>query len=77
MALTILIFGRLAEITGHEQLDWRYVPDTETLGEELKRKFPALSGMEFLVAVDKQVTTGNTILRETSTIALLPPFSGG
>jgi molybdopterin converting factor small subunit len=29
------------------------------------------------VAVDKQAISGNTILKEGSAVALLPPFSGG
>jgi molybdopterin synthase sulfur carrier subunit len=39
--------------------------------------FPAIAGAKFVIAVDKKVISENTILQGNSTIALLPPFSGG
>jgi molybdopterin synthase sulfur carrier subunit len=39
--------------------------------------YPSLADAKYLIAVDKQTVTGNTILKEGSMIALLPPFSGG
>jgi molybdopterin synthase sulfur carrier subunit len=41
------------------------------------KTIPALAGMKYIIAVDKQVIIKNTILNNNSVVALLPPFSGG
>jgi molybdopterin converting factor small subunit len=36
-----------------------------------------MSGVKYIIAVDKKVIQENTVISETSNVALLPPFSGG
>lgn len=77
MEIRILTFGQIAVITGCEMLVWKDVPDTDSLQQQLNKQFPALQQTKYMLAVDKQVISGNTILEDKTTVALLPPFSGG
>jgi molybdopterin converting factor small subunit len=72
----IILFGRLAEIAGSPVfLD--NVTDTDSLIKDLQNTYPALAESKYVIAVNKQVITSNTLLNEKSEVALLPPFSGG
>lgn len=53
------------------------IGDTDALVDELKRRYPALTDAKYMIAVDKQTINGNALLKDGSTVALLPPFSGG
>ena len=53
------------------------IRDTEHLKTELNKMFPALANAKYAMAVDKKVVTGNIVLTDQCTVALMPPFSGG
>ncbi len=75
MAVKIESFGQLSEITGKEfELE---VSDTSQLADVLRDKYQAIGNIQYLVAVNRKVVTGNTPLNTTDTVALLPPYSGG
>ena len=76
MTINIIIFGQLAEIAG-STLSLENVTDTNTLVKELHSLYPALSDSKYVIAVNNKMVNENTILDENSTVALLPPFSGG
>jgi sulfur-carrier protein len=76
MKINIIIFGQLAEITG-STLSLENVMDTNTLVKELHSLYPLLSDSKYVIAVNNKMVNENTILTENSTVALLPPFSGG
>ena len=75
--ITVMLFGPLAEITGSPQLVLNNVSDTEALLAEMQTRYPALQHTTFVLAVNKQIALQSTALPEGSTVALLPPFSGG
>jgi molybdopterin converting factor small subunit len=77
MGLTIRLFGQFTEMAGSQTLQVEAVADTDALRRKLESLFPALQSIPYLVAVDKDIATGNTVLQPTSVIALLPPYSGG
>ena len=77
MQIRILIFGKLADIVNASTLTLTGIADTNSLVNELNKRYPALANCKYIMAVDKQAITTNTILKGESTIALLPPFSGG
>lgn len=77
MKINIIVFGQLTDIIGNDNLVVSDTKNTDSLMEQLHKLYPALADTKFLVAVDKQLITANTILTNNSTIALLPPFSGG
>ena len=76
MSIQIILFGKLVDIAGNS-VSVDDVADTDGLEEMLHKKFPALSTAKYVIAVNKQVITSNTLLTKNSKVALLPPFSGG
>ncbi len=77
MAINIIIFGQIADITGTSSLTVENVADTSQLIERLTVTYPALASAKYAIAVDKKIVKENTALTNNNTIALLPPFSGG
>lgn len=77
MEVQIIIFGQLTDIFKTGELRFRGAGDTNELIRELNKRYPALANARFTIAVNKQTVTGNTNLQEGSTVALMPPFSGG
>ena len=76
MKLEVLMFGRLADIAGNS-FTVEDISDTDRLINTLHKTYPALTKTKYVIAVNKQVITSNTLLKEDSVVALLPPFSGG
>ena len=74
--ITVLFFGKLAEIAG-AKVELQPVASTDELLQQLRTSYPLLAAEKFIVAVDKKTITGNTTLNDHCTVALLPPFSGG
>lgn len=69
------MFGKLAEIAGNSvSVD---AQDTDSLVTILHKDYPALATTKYIIAVDKQIIRGKTLLNNNSVVALLPPFSGG
>jgi molybdopterin synthase sulfur carrier subunit len=77
MAISILIFGHLTDITGTDRISLPGIADTTSLINELNDQYPELMNVKYRIAVDKKIITGNVAINEHSTIALMPPFSGG
>lgn len=75
--ITVMFFGQLAEIAGTNQVVIDNAADTDALQTLLQERYPALKTAKYAVAVNKQITSQNTALQTTNTVALLPPFSGG
>jgi len=76
MPINVIIFGQLADIAG-SSLALENIADTQSLVKELHTRYPALAHAKYALAVDRRIVNENTALSENSTIALLPPFSGG
>ena len=77
MESKIILFGQLTDITGNDTIAMNNISDTDSVVTELNKLYPAMIGVKYIIAVDKKVIQENTVIQETSTIALLPPFSGG
>lgn len=73
----MLIFGQLTEITGNNSFTITEAKDTEELVRHLHARFPALANMNYIIAVDKEVVSKNTLLQDNVTVALMPPYAGG
>jgi sulfur-carrier protein len=76
MQVNLIIFGQLTDILG-ENLMLENITDTDSLTTALNKEFPALVNATYVIAVNKKIVTGNSVLTEDSIVALLPPFSGG
>ena len=72
-----MIFGQLIDIIKNKELVLTGIDDTKSLISELHKRFPALTDTKYMMAVNKQTVMENTVLKEDSIVALLPPFSGG
>jgi len=77
MPIRIMIFGQLTDIIAGNELLLSDIADTDSLVSELNRRYPVLTGSRYMIAVNKQTITANTVLKDDSIVALLPPFSGG
>lgn len=77
MKVEVIVFGQLADIlkTGALQIDG--VQTTDGLLSELTSRYPDLAQARYTIAVDRQMVKENTLLKNGSVVALLPPFSGG
>ena len=76
MSVKVILFGKLADIAGGS-VSVDNAVDTDSLVNTLHRDYPEFTKTKYVIAVDKQVIKENTILNKKSTVALLPPFSGG
>ncbi|MEJ8843311.1 MoaD/ThiS family protein [Lacibacter sp. H375] len=76
MRVEVLFFGKLVDIAG-ASLVLNDITSTDELLEQLRLQYPALATEKFIMAVDKKTISTNTSLTDNSTVALLPPFSGG
>jgi len=75
--MKVLFFASIAEITGESELVVQDIKTLEELKQFLNKKFPAIAGLNFSMAVNKKIVQGNLSIVETDEVALLPPFSGG
>jgi len=53
------------------------VENVEQLRAILEKKYIYLNGINYLVAVNKNIASNEIIITSDSEIAILPPFSGG
>ena len=77
MEIQVIVFGQLTEITGSGLIRLTGISDSDNLLNLLNEKFPALKDSKFAIAIDKKIVRSNTPVSQTSTIVLMPPFSGG
>lgn len=77
MNIRVISFGLLREIIGTDPIQLEHVTNTEEVIRQMEKRYPLLSRHQYMVAVDKKITSERSELREGATIALLPPFSGG
>lgn len=74
---SISVFGQLADIVGGDRIVIPVCTNVVDLKVELFKSYPALSEKTFVVAIDHKIAEKDALLNTTSSIALLPPFSGG
>lgn len=77
MQIKLKVFGQLSDIVTVNEITLHGVDDTEGLVKELNKLYPALIDKTYFLAIDNKTILGNTILKESSMVALMPPFSGG
>ena len=77
MQINLIIFGRLTDITGKNAMTLSGIPDTNALVKQMHALYPALALNKYVLAVNRKIISGNTVLNENSTVAMMPPFSGG
>ena len=77
MEIKVQLYGQLKDLTGLSEWIIENIEDTNRLAEEMKRRYPLTADLPWLIAVDRTIIDGNTLLKEGQEIAFLPPYSGG
>jgi molybdopterin synthase sulfur carrier subunit len=77
MPIKVLLFAQLAELMNAREIYIDQAATTDELIEQLQLKYPTFKDSVYLVAVGKNIIQTNTPLDDQSTVALLPPYSGG
>ena len=77
MEIKIVAFGQIADIAGAGSWEESDIDNTDNLKKKLENRFPLLHQLNYVIAVDKTIIQQNTELKDQSTVALLPPYSGG
>jgi len=77
MEINIISFGRIKELIENQKLNIGPLEDTDQVKSYLEEQYPSLAGMKYTLALNKQLVQAKTIIEEHSTIAIMPPFSGG
>jgi molybdopterin converting factor small subunit len=77
MQAQVIGFGQIKEITGPSPVVLEDVHDTEEVIARMHQLYPQLSGLVYVLAIDKHIVRGKTPLKDNATIAFLPPYSGG
>ena len=77
MEITVLVFGQLVDIVKSDRLRFENIENTDELIARLENEFPNFANAPYRIAVNKKVIDRNTVLEDNSTVAFLPPFSGG
>lgn len=77
MKIKILFFGILSDITGKEELHLTDVNFTGELNSRLHSMYPRITNVTYRIAVNKEMISNDTKLKDGDEVALLPPFAGG
>lgn len=79
--INVLLFGACRETAGVGELacDLTVPATAASAWNELKQRFPALSGFErnALVAINEEHARMDQALKDGDTLAIFPPVSGG
>ena len=75
--LHIKLFGMLQEKIGAVIELNEPVETVAQLRAVLEKKYVYFNGINYLVAINRNIASDETIITNDSEIAILPPFSGG
>lgn len=77
MMINVLAFGSIADTIGNKSFIMEEIDSTETLQKILEDKYPSLRTLQYAIAVNEEIIQIPVPLENNSTVAILPPFSGG
>ncbi len=77
MKVTILFFGVLTEVTGTALKIYEDVKTLEHLKMRIADDYPETVHYSFRMAVNNEISAGDTQLKDGDEVAFLPPFAGG
>lgn len=78
-AFNLKYFGLIAELTGvvEERFSSDKIASVYQLKKTLLEKYPSLSTVHFVLAVNQKIATDEVVINAHDELALLPPFAGG
>ena len=77
MNIEIISFGKIAELISSQKMQISDIKDTDELQTYLENSYPALSGMKYKLALNKNIIQSTQKIKDQDVIAIMPPFSGG
>ncbi|MCX2492418.1 MoaD/ThiS family protein [Pedobacter sp. PF22-3] len=77
MEIEIISFGQITEFINNQKIEVNGIADTNSFKQYLEDRFPALKGIKYKLALNKNIVQQNTEITNQATIAIMPPFSGG
>jgi molybdopterin synthase sulfur carrier subunit len=77
MKIKVLFFGVLTEVTGSSLKVYEEVKTLEHLKIRIADDFPETVHYSFRMAVNNEISDGDTPLKDGDEVAFLPPFAGG
>ena len=77
MAVKVLFFGILAEVTGADCKHYHGVKSVGELMLSIKDDFPELEHYNFRISLNNDIINNDPLLSENDEVALMPPFAGG
>lgn len=77
MEINIIAFGKIADLMPGREWKMEGINSTGALRDKLEKDYPALKDLPYLVAVNRQITSGDQPFTPGAEVALLPPYSGG
>ncbi len=77
MEIEIISFGKISEFISNQKLSVSGISNTDELKVYLEQKFPALAGIKYKLALNKNIVQFSQDLSSHDIVAIMPPFSGG
>ncbi|WP_139958925.1 molybdopterin converting factor subunit 1 [Flavicella sediminum] len=80
MHVHVLLFGIIADLTGESKISLAIEANAtvKNLKTLLKEKYPQLNSYNtYAVAVNESYALDDVLLKDSDTIAIIPPVSGG
>jgi len=75
--MEIKTFGKITEIINGE-IKLELPSDLKSVRSALEKQFPALSKINYTIAVNNEITNDeDLIINDVKILAIMPPFSGG
>jgi molybdopterin converting factor small subunit len=79
MSVTILLFGRTAEVVGQHRIERSAGAQTEVndIVNSLRNDFPGLNSCQLIYALNETYVSGEKEVTDGDEIAIFTPVSGG
>jgi len=77
MKIKVLFFGILTDVVKENRLEVSVEKNMADLERKLIANYPALQKYAYQVFVNKELASGNKLLKDGDEVAFLPPFAGG
>lgn len=75
--ITLTFYGVLAEIAGTHQTTVSHIETIDELKTHMGAAYPGINKHNYIIAVNNKIAGNNQSIHHGSSIAIMPPFSGG
>jgi sulfur-carrier protein len=75
--LNVLVFGQLVDIIGSSRISIEHVGTVRDFKAMMHVIYPNLLNKTYAVAIENTLAGDEDVIADGSTVALMPPYSGG